>query len=246
MLSLCDDAVGFRLTCQAILFRLPCTICSRFMVVDGRRPIPLHISLLKDIAQLEPHGAFRTVWLPKEGPLHVSVLPPAPAILRPIALRSVPSCIHEVPEVSVGDQEAAGLEVRHLYTSMAILVVPTIRWEVPGLAQVHSTSLHCNHAVAGEVYASRRSHWRSFSLRCWVQSWPCFGHLHEVQRRLAEQHGRCLDVDSLVLEPHEQRPHGVVPSDRHRRLSVVVLERRVRCDDVGHRLVHGLAVGMNL
>ena len=60
--------------------------------------------------------------------------------------------------------------------------------------------------------------------------------------QLPHQHGRCLEVDSLVLEGHGERPEGAVSEDR--RMSVG--KPRMSLDELPHRRVHLLTVLVDL
>mmetsp|Transcript_48714 Transcript_48714/g.139303 ORF Transcript_48714/g.139303 Transcript_48714/m.139303 type:complete len:357 (+) Transcript_48714:1671-2741(+) len=152
-----------------------------------------------------------------------------------------------MPEFAIADHLLARGEGRHLDDPVAVLVVPAVGGETPGLAELHARGLHRHQLVARELGALPGLHrLRAGPLGRRVQRWPGRGHLHEVHGRLPEQHGRGLEVDPLVLKAHEERPHGVVPAHGHGRRAAAILQRRVCGDEMGDGLVDLLPVGVHL
>mmetsp|Transcript_9835 Transcript_9835/g.24526 ORF Transcript_9835/g.24526 Transcript_9835/m.24526 type:complete len:832 (+) Transcript_9835:440-2935(+) len=232
VLRLADHAV---LDGRAVLLRLPRAVGLGLVVVDVHGPVPAHVHRAEQRAQRVLVQALRPVGDPERGPLDVAERAPAPALLRPVLALRVAAALDEAQELAVGDLELGRGERGHVNLLTPVLVVPAKRGVRQVLAQHHARGRHAHQRVGGEVGALRGQCGRRLAGGRVVVG-PVLGLAHAVQRQLADEHRRRLDVDALVLKAHEHRPAGVVPPH------LLLVQARVGLDDVAHHLVRLAAV----
>ena len=138
-----------------------------------------------------------------------------PAGFRPVALLAVATGRHEGVELAIADQMTAGLKGAHCGLAPAVFVVPAVGGPVSRLAEGDQLLGHIDQVVGREFTAGARREVACLRpARGRMRLRPFRRALHQHQRQFVDQHGGGFQMDTLVLEAHEQHPQGMVLSDR--------------------------------
>jgi len=126
--------------------------------------------------------------------------PPAPSLLIPQAVIAIATGHDEGEELAIAGQVAGSAEGGHLRLMMAIFVVPAVPRVIQLTPQPHPARGDVHQAIrrGGPPLAAGR---------------PIGMGLDEIEAMLAYQHRGGLQVDALMLDAHEYRPEGIVPTD---------------------------------
>ena len=147
-----------------------------------------------------------------------------------------------MPKLAIGDHVLGSIKFGHIDEAFAVLIVPSIRREVTGLPKVHGVAGDWDHFIGGEVNPLLRMRWHTGAARRRMQRRPVLWRLDQMQRRLAEQDRRCLEMDALVLESHKEGPEWVVLVYQH----TIIAQSLVRLDGMDDSLIHLLSVFVHL
>ena len=209
---------------QPALACLPAAEGARLEAVGLDRPVPRHRHFLGQQAQLpavavgHPEGRMR----------RLGVALPAQPLLVPQAVVGVAACLDEFEELAVADQVAGGLESRNVARVFAVFVVPAVNRVVEATTESHAAGRNVDQRIL-----RRRSR---LVARC-----PGRMRLRVLQRMLAHQHRRGLEVNALVLDAHQHRPERALPANRQGERGVAddAVDQRPHpppvVGDLGHR-----------
>ena len=127
---------------------------------------------------------------------------PIAAFLTPPAILAIAFGVYESQKRAVGNQHPACAEGGHLALMVAVLIVPAVvRIACPVLAYFDMPRGHCDEFILRRLAGIRA--------RC-----PRRVLAHMLQRVLSDQRRRRFEVYALVLNAHQDRPPGAVPTDR--------------------------------
>ena len=191
--------------------------------VERQRPLVEQVSLPVAVAAAEPE--FR---VPGFG-----VVEPAAALLRPQRFVAVAARRYELQKISVGDQPLPRTKRRQDHFVASVFVVPAVGRVVATLAELHG--------LAGDRQPLVRR--RNAGRPARAPESPLLRRefvvvAEFVERHLPHDHARCLEMDPLVLDAHENDPCGRVGADRQferHRLDEPVDELAHRSAVVAHR-----------
>ena len=206
------------------LARLPATEGACLQAIDLGGPVPAHRHFLGQQAQFPAAGIRH----PEGGMFGAGEALPAQALLVPHAVVGVAAGLDEAEVFAVRHQITRRLESRHLGAVRAVFVVPAVDRLVEAAAQLHGAGGDVDQRVG------RR-------LAVLGTGLPGGMRLDVLQRVLAHQHRRGLEVDTLVLDAHHHRPERILPADRQRegRLADHAVDHRAHLVAVGGDLGHG-------
>mmetsp|Transcript_60950 Transcript_60950/g.193337 ORF Transcript_60950/g.193337 Transcript_60950/m.193337 type:complete len:232 (+) Transcript_60950:499-1194(+) len=224
VLGLCDDAIG---GARPLRLREPRAKRPRLVGVNDGREAPRHVNNLKYQPQLELHQPLRPVGHPEARPLGVAERAPLPAVSGPVGPLLVPPSLDEIVERAVWHHARPGFESPNGYILLSVFVIPSESGVVRWLPQDHISGRDGDHVQLGRGRGGEGGGVGRRELR---------GAAEQADRQLSIEDGGGLDVDPLVLEAHEQRPHGRALVDGER------LEVPVGGDNPGHDAVHRPAV----
>ncbi|MNO95872.1 hypothetical protein D3C76_875260 [compost metagenome] len=186
---------------QPGLGRFPAAEGGSFQLVYLHRPVPGQGNLLGHQPQLQLLG-LAGVTDPEAGHARPGILAPAPALVVPPGPGLVAARLHEGEVLGVAHQHAAGLEGGQLYVALAIFVVPAVGGVL--FAEPYPAARHRQQAVGGHLVTAMACFGTGGPIRLW---------LHPGQGQLADQHAGGLQVDALVLYPHQDDPGRALPVD---------------------------------
>ena len=177
--------------------REPRAVGLSLQTVDFDRPVERERDLLEKISLEIPAAAGPPeLWM-----LGPRVVQPALTLLRPPGVVAIASIGHERQEVRVRDQPLSRPEGREVNILDAVLVVPAVgavgRW----LAQPHVGGRQAEPLILRGWSACRARAPESPLLGRELVAVPKFR-----QRHLPHDHARCLEVDPLVLDAHQDHP----------------------------------------
>ncbi len=201
---------------------LPATEGSGLQLVHLHRPVPGHRDLLGHQPQLQLLG-FEGIADPEGGHAGPGILAPAPAFVIPPGAGLVAARLHEVEKFCVAHQHAAGLEGSQFDVTLAVFVVPAVGGVL--FAEPHPATGHRQQGVGGHLVTV---------MACLGADRPLGLAAHPGQRQLADQHAGGLEVDALVLYPHQYDPGRALPMDGQ-------LDRHP-LDEITHQGAHPAAI----
>ena len=177
--------------------REPRAVGLSLQTVDFDRPVERERDLLEKISLEIPAAAGPPeLWM-----LGPRVVQPALTLLRPPGVVAIASIGHERQEVRVRDQPLSRPEGREVNILDAVLVVPAVgavgRW----LAQPHVGGRQAEPLILRGWSACRARAPESPLLGREFVAVPEFR-----ERHLPHDHARCLEVDPLVLDAHQDHP----------------------------------------
>ena len=184
--------------------------------VEGQRPLVEQVPLPDVAAAAEPE-------LRMLGP---GVVQPAAALLGPQRLVAVSAGRDEAAKLRVRDEPPTGAECRQVMLLDAVLVVPAVGVVIGPLAEADLAGGDREPLVRRGRPARGAGGPQPLLLGRELGAVPQFS-----ERHLSHDHARRLEVDPLVLDPHEDHPGRGVPGDRQ-------FERH-RLDEVVDEFPHG-------
>ena len=201
--------------------RLPLAERLGLVIIGFHRPVPRHRHLFQHQAQTP----LRAIPHPESRMLRLGKCLPAGAFFLPQRIVLIAAGLDEVQKLPVGDEIAASLESSNAGCMDTELVVPAVDGIARRPAKTHVGRRNGDQRI--------RRRFRGFTARR-----PGRMRLDVLERVLADQHRRGFQVDSFVLDAHQDDPPRVAPGDRE--------GQRLAADQLLNRRSNRLAIGPDL